>query len=78
MNLVLNTFGTYLHRDGEMFVINIKNEKDENKKREVSARKVRSILITTGAALSTDAIRLAIAAGGYSKWRWFCVQLDEK
>ncbi|MBK1642708.1 CRISPR-associated endonuclease Cas1 [Chromatium okenii] len=60
MNLVLNTFGTYLHRDGEMFVINIKNEKDENKKREVSARKVRSILITTGAALSTDAIRLAI------------------
>ena len=56
MNLVLTTFGTYLHRNGEMFVIKIKEEK-----REVSSRKVRSILITTGASLSTDAIQLAIS-----------------
>lgn len=55
MNLVLTTFGTYLHRQGEMFVIKIKEES-----REVSARKVRSILITTGASLSTDAIALAL------------------
>lgn len=55
MDLVLTTFGTYLHRQGEMFVIKIKDES-----REVSSRKVRSILITTGASLSTDAIELAL------------------
>lgn len=55
MDLILTTFGTYLHRQGEMFVINIKDQKQE-----VSARKVRSILITTGASLSTDAIQLAV------------------
>jgi len=55
MNLVLTTFGTYLHRSGEMFIVNIKDEK-----KEFSARKVRSILITTGASLSTDAIQLAV------------------
>jgi len=55
VDLVLTTFGTYLHRQGEMFVVKVKDES-----REVSARKVRSILITTGASLSTDAIELAL------------------
>lgn len=55
MNLVLTTFGTYLHRKGEMFIIKIKEES-----KEVSSRKVSSILITTGASLSTDAIELAL------------------
>jgi CRISPR-associated protein Cas1 len=55
MDLVLTTFGTYLHRQGEMFLVKVKEQKQE-----VSARKVRSILITTGASLSTDAIQLAI------------------
>lgn len=55
MNLVLTTFGTYLHRQGEMFIVKVKEES-----REISARKVRSILITTGASLSTDAIELAL------------------
>ncbi|MBK1695121.1 CRISPR-associated endonuclease Cas1 [Chromatium weissei] len=55
MNLILTTFGTYLHRKGELFVIKIKDEK-----KEFSARKVRSILITSGASLSTDAIQLAV------------------
>jgi CRISPR-associated protein Cas1 len=55
MNIVLTTFGTYLHRNGELFVIKVKEEKAE-----ISARKVRSILITTGATLSTDAIELAL------------------
>lgn len=55
VNLVLTTFGTYLHRRGEMFLIKVKEER-----KEVSARKVRSILITTGASLSTDAIELAL------------------
>ena len=55
MNLVITTFGAYLHREGEMFVVQIKDQKQE-----VSSRKVRSILITTGASLSTDALQLAI------------------
>lgn len=55
MDLVLTTFGTYLHRQGEMFLVKVKDQKQE-----VSARKVRSILITTGASLSTDAIQLAV------------------
>jgi CRISPR-associated protein Cas1 len=55
MDLILTTFGTYLHRQGEMFVVKIKEQKQE-----VSSRKVRSIMITTGASLSTDAIELAI------------------
>ncbi|WP_295447177.1 CRISPR-associated endonuclease Cas1 [uncultured Thiodictyon sp.] len=55
MDLILTTFGAYLHRRGELFVINIKDQKQE-----ISSRKVRSILITTGASLSTDAIALAV------------------
>lgn len=55
MDLVITTFGTYLHRQGEMFVMKIKEQK-----KEISSRKVRSIAITTGASLSTDAIQLAI------------------
>jgi CRISPR-associated protein Cas1 len=55
MNLILTTFGTYLHREGEMFVIKIKDQKQD-----ISSRKVRSIYITSGASLSTDAIQLAM------------------
>lgn len=55
MDLILTTFGTYLHRRDELFVVKVKDEKQE-----ISSRKVRSILITTGASLSTDAIALAI------------------
>jgi CRISP-associated protein Cas1 len=55
MDLILTTFGTYLHRRGELFLVKVADET-----REVSARKVRSILITTGASLSTDAIQLAV------------------
>ena len=55
MDLVITTFGTYLHRQGEMFVMKVKDQK-----KEISSRKVRSIAITTGASLSTDAIQLAI------------------
>lgn len=55
MDLVLTTFGTYLHRQGEMFVVKIGEQIQE-----VSSRKVRTILITTGASLSTDVIQLAI------------------
>jgi CRISP-associated protein Cas1 len=55
MNLVINTFGAYLHRNGEMFCIKV-----DGKTEEVSARKIRSIILAEGTALSTDVIRLAI------------------
>jgi len=55
MNLILTTFGTYLHRSGEMFLVKV-----EGQTREISSRKVRSIQISTAASLSTDAIQLAV------------------
>ncbi|MDR4495364.1 MAG: CRISPR-associated endonuclease Cas1 [Nitrospirales bacterium] len=55
MQLVINTFGAYLRKQGDCFLV-----KNEDKTFEVSLRKVDSILITTGAYLSTDAIKAAI------------------
>jgi len=55
MQLIINTYGSYLHKEGERFKI-----KNEDKVFEVSAKKVDSILITTGATVSTDAIEFAM------------------
>lgn len=56
MNLIINTPGLYLSKRGECFLIQHSGEKDK----EISAKKVQQILITTHAALSTDAIELAL------------------
>jgi CRISPR-associated protein Cas1 len=55
MQLVLNTPGSYLSRHEGLFQV-----KAGEKVVEVSPLKVQSILISTAAALSTDAIKLAI------------------
>ncbi len=55
MQLVINTYGSYLKKKEGCFLI-----KNEDKEFEVSAKKVESILITTGAYLSTDAIKFAM------------------
>ena len=55
MQLVINTFGAYLRKQGDCFLV-----KNEDKTFEVSVRKVDSIMITTGAFLSTDAIKAAM------------------
>ena len=55
MQLVLNTYGAYLSRRGELFNVKVNGQSTE-----ISARKVRSILISTGAAFSSDAVQLAI------------------
>jgi len=55
MQLVINTFGAYLRKQGDCFLV-----KNEDKTFEVSVRKVDSIMITTGATLSTDAIKAAM------------------
>ncbi|MCC3867943.1 CRISPR-associated endonuclease Cas1 [Terrisporobacter mayombei] len=55
MKLVVNSEGVYLTKVGECFCV----KKDKNKQ-EIAAKKVEQILITTAAALSTDAIELAV------------------
>jgi CRISPR-associated protein Cas1 len=56
MQLVINTFGASLRKEGERFVVRAGDQKLA-----VSAHKVRSILLTTAVSLTTDAIELAIA-----------------
>ena len=55
MQLVLNTRGAFLKKKGDGFVI-----KNGEKSYEVAARKVESILITTSATITTDAIKCAM------------------
>lgn len=55
MQLVINTYGSYLKKSGDCFVV-----KNEDKVFEVAAKKVDSIMITTSAYLSTDALKFAI------------------
>jgi len=55
MQLVLNTYGSYLRKKEKCFLI-----KNEDKIFEVAAGKVQTIMITTSAFLSTDAVKLAM------------------
>ena len=55
MEIVINSRGSYIRKKNELFVI-----KNDNNKLEISAHKVKSILITTSAVISTDAIKLAV------------------
>jgi CRISPR-associated protein Cas1 len=54
MQIVINSYGSYLRKKGECFEIKI-----DDKKTEISARKIQSILISTSTLVSTDAIFLA-------------------
>ena len=54
MQLVINSRGAYIRKRGECFEITI-----DEKKTEISASKVQSIVITTAVLISTDAILLA-------------------
>lgn len=61
MQLYVNTYGAYVHLKDEMFEIRIRDkETNEVKKHHFAASKVTGIILTTGASLSTDAIKLAI------------------
>ena len=55
MQLVINTRGSYLRKNGNCFLV-----RTDDKVFEVSANKVESILITTSAYISTDAIKFAV------------------
>jgi CRISPR-associated protein Cas1 len=55
MQLVINTRGSYLKKNKNVFLV-----KNDDKIFEVSANKVESILITTSATITTDAIKFAV------------------
>ena len=55
MQLIVNTYGSYLHVKQRAFEL-----KTKEKKKRISAKKIDSILITTGASLSSDAVKLAL------------------
>ena len=55
MQLVINSRGSYLRKKNNCFLV-----KNEDKVFEVSVKKVDSILITTSAYLSTDAVKFAV------------------
>jgi CRISPR-associated protein Cas1 len=55
MQLVINTYGSYLRKKGNCFLV-----RKEDKVFEVSVNKVDSILIATAAYISTDAIKFAV------------------
>lgn len=59
MQLHINTYGAYLHVKDQLFEVKIKEEQ-EVKKHHVAAVKVKSIWLSKGTALSTDAVHLAI------------------
>ena len=55
MQLVINSYGAYVHKSENRFVIKV-----EGNTSEISADKVDGILISTSAAITTDAIILAL------------------
>ncbi|HDS44720.1 MAG TPA: CRISPR-associated endonuclease Cas1 [Methanomicrobia archaeon] len=55
MQLVINTYGSYLRKKGNCFLV-----RKEDQIFEVSVNKIDSILITTAAYISTDAIKFAV------------------
>ena len=55
MELVLNTYGVCLNRDNEGFVISHGSEKQR-----IPAEGIKSILISKGAQITSDAVMLAI------------------
>jgi len=59
MQLVINTYGTYVHIKDELFEVRVKKDGREEK-HHFASQKVTSILLSKGAAISTDAIILAL------------------
>ncbi|MFZ5997244.1 MAG: CRISPR-associated endonuclease Cas1 [Nitrospirota bacterium] len=55
MQLVINTYGSYLQKNGDCFKV-----KTDEQVFEISCKKVSSILISTAAYITTDAIKMAM------------------
>ena len=59
MQLIINTYGTYVHVKDELFEVSLTRE-GEKQKHHYASQKVSSILMSKGAAISTDAVILAM------------------
>jgi len=55
MELIINSFGGYLNKNGDLFCVKVNEQKFE-----VSCKKVERIMITTSATITTDAIKMAM------------------
>ena len=55
MELVINTYGSYLQKNGDCFRVKV-----DDRVFDVSVKKVSSIMITTSAYITTDAIKMAM------------------
>ncbi len=61
MELIINTYGAYLHVKDQMFEVKIKpKDATETQIHYFAVHKVKTILLSTGTALSSDAVRLAV------------------
>lgn len=59
MQLIINTYGTYVHVKDELFEVTLTKD-GEKQKHHFASQKVTSILMSKGAAISTDAVILAM------------------
>ncbi|WKN29544.1 CRISPR-associated endonuclease Cas1 [Porifericola rhodea] len=59
MQLHINTYGSYLHVKEKMFEIRVPQD-GKMKPNHLAAHKIKTIIMATGTALSTDAVKLAI------------------
>ena len=55
MQLIINTYGSYLKKNGDCFLV-----KNRDQVSEISVKKVDSIMIATSAYVSTDALKFAV------------------
>lgn len=55
MQLIINSYGSYLQRNGDCFKVKV-----DDKVSEISCKKISSILISTAAYITTDAIKMAM------------------
>lgn len=61
MQLIINSYGTYIHVKDDMFEVRVPSGDDGPARKQLIAnQKITSILISKGAAISTDAIILAM------------------
>ncbi|MFW5831723.1 MAG: CRISPR-associated endonuclease Cas1 [Prolixibacteraceae bacterium] len=60
MQLIINTWGTYVHVKDDMFEMRVPVEDSPPRKQCIASQKITSILLSKGAAISTDAIILAM------------------
>jgi CRISPR-associated protein Cas1 len=59
MQLIIDTYGTYVHVKDELFEVSLTKD-GEKQKHHFASQKVTSILMSKGSAISTDAVILAI------------------